>query len=168
MQTAGTGVTGQTTPQGNMAGHGISVNQSHCASYRAQEFGVVIGLMSVMPRTAYQQGINRQWLRQTKFDFYFPEFANLSEQAIEGAEIYASATPADNISVFGYQGRYDEMRYKPNLVCGQLRDTYDYWHLGRQFTSKPLQRFFHSVCTQKRCICGSDRACSHCSIWQPY
>ena len=71
MQTAGTGVTGQTTPQGNMAGHGISVNQSHCASYRAQEFGVVIGLMSVMPRTAYQQGINRQWLRQTKFDFYF-------------------------------------------------------------------------------------------------
>ena len=138
LQTAGTGVTGQTTPQGNMAGHGISVNQSHCASYYAQEFGVVIGLMSVMPRTAYQQGINRQWLRQTKYDFYFPEFANLSEQAIEGAEIYASATPADNISVFGYQGRYDEMRYKPNLVCGQLRDTYDYWHLGRQFTSKPL------------------------------
>ena len=138
LQTAGTGVTGQATPQGNMAGHGISVNQSHCASYYAQEFGVVIGLMSVMPRTAYQQGINRQWLRQTKYDFYFPEFANLSEQAIEGAEIYASATPADNISVFGYQGRYDEMRYKPNLVCGQLRDTYDYWHLGRQFTSKPL------------------------------
>lgn len=138
LQTAGTGVTGQTTPQGNMAGHGISVNQSHCASYYAQEFGVVIGLMSVMPRTAYQQGINRQWLRQTKYDFYFPEFANLSEQAIEGAEIYASAIPADNISVFGYQGRYDEMRYKPNLVCGQLRDTYDYWHLGRQFTSKPL------------------------------
>ena len=138
LQTAGTGVTGQTTPQGNMAGHGISVNQSHCASYYAQEFGVVIGLMSVMPRTAYQQGINRQWLRQTKYDFYFPEFANLSEQAIEGAEIYASATPADNISVFGYQGRYDEMRYKPNLVCGQLRDTYDYWYLGRQFTSKPL------------------------------
>ena len=57
LQTAGTGVTGQTTPQGNMAGHGISVNQSHCASYRAQEFGVVIGLMSVMPCTAYQQGI---------------------------------------------------------------------------------------------------------------
>ena len=138
LQTAGTGVTGQTTPQGNMAGHGISVNQSHCASYYAQEFGVVIGLMSVMPRTAYQQGINRQWLRQTKYDFYFPEFANLSEQAIEGAEIYASATAADNVSVFGYQGRYDEMRYKPNLVCGQLRDTYDYWHLGRQFTSKPL------------------------------
>jgi len=138
LQTAGTGVTGQATPQGNMAGHGISVNQSHCASYYAQEFGVVIGLMSVMPQTAYQQGINRQWLRQTKYDFYFPEFANLSEQAIEGVEIYASATPADNVSVFGYQGRYDEMRYKPNLVCGQLRDTYDYWHLGRQFTAKPL------------------------------
>lgn len=152
LQTAGTGVTGQTTPQGNMAGHGISVNQSHCASYYAQEFGVVVGLMSVMPRTAYQQGINRQWLRQTKFDFYFPEFANLSEQAIEGAEIYASATPADNITVFGYQGRYDEMRYKPNLVCGQMRDTYDYWHLGRQFTSKPLLNDSFIQCVPRKDI----------------
>nr|QJB18843.1 MAG: major capsid protein [Microvirus sp.] len=138
LQTSGTTVTGSNTPQGNMAGHGLSVNSSHAASYYAQEFGVIVGLMSVMPRTAYQQGINRQWLRQTKYDFYFPEFANLSEQAIEGVEVYASATDADNTSVFGYQGRYDELRYKPSQVCAQMRDTYDYWHLGRQFTGKPL------------------------------
>ena len=56
-------------------------------------------------------------------------------------------TDADNVSVFGFQGRYDEMRYKPNMVCGHMRDTYDYWHLGRQFTSKPLlnQSFIECV-----------------------
>ena len=147
LQTSATTATGSNTPQGNMAGHGISVNQSQCAHYFAQEFGLIMGIMSVMPRTAYQQGINRQWLRQTPYDFPFPEFVNLSEQAIEGAEIYASATDADNVSVFGFQGRYDEMRYKPNMVCGHMRDTYDYWHLGRQFTSKPLlnQSFIECV-----------------------
>ena len=86
-----------------MSGHGIAVNQSMCASYRASEFGLIMGIMSVMPRTAYQQGIDRQWLRQTKYDFYFPEFANLSEQAIERVELYASANPTENTTIFGYQ-----------------------------------------------------------------
>ena len=128
-----TSSTDGTSPQGNLAGHGLTVSQSYCGKYHATEYGLVIGLMSVMPRTAYSQGINRQWLRRTKYDFYFPEFANLSEQAIENAEICATASSAHNIGIFGYQGRYDEMRTKDNMVCGQMRDTFDYWHLGRQF-----------------------------------
>ena len=71
------------SPQGNLAGHGISVGQTFCASYFAEEFGLIMGIMSVMPKPAYQQGLDEQWLRQTRYDFYFPEFANLSEQAIE-------------------------------------------------------------------------------------
>ena len=89
-----------------------------------------------MPRTSYQQGINRQWLKQTKYDFYFPEFANLSEQAVTNQEIYAQAT-ADDGKIFGYQGRYDELRVKQSLVCGQMRNTFDYWHLGRKFDNLP-------------------------------
>lgn len=130
LQTSSTDVT---SPQGNLAGHGLTVSQSYCGKYHATEYGLVIGLMSVMPRTAYSQGINRQWLRRTKYDFYFPEFANLSEQAIENAEICATASSAHNTGIFGYQGRYDEMRTKDNMVCSQMRDTFDYWHLGRQF-----------------------------------
>ena len=80
LQTSSTDVT---SPQGNLAGHGISASQSFAGKYKAEEYGVIIGIMSVMPRSAYQQGINRQWLRRTKYDFFFPEFANLSEQAIE-------------------------------------------------------------------------------------
>lgn len=129
-----TSSTDATTPQGNLAGHGIGVSSSYAGKYHAKEFGLIIGIMSVMPRSAYQQGINRQWLRRTKYDFYFPEFANLSEQAIENAEICVKDGDAiHNTGIFGYQGRYDEMRIKQNMVCSEMRTTYDYWHLGRQF-----------------------------------
>lgn len=133
-----TSSTDATTPQGNLAGHGITAGNGFTGEYKAEEFGLVIGLLSIMPKPAYQQGIDRQWLRRSRYDFYSPEFANLSEQAIERAEVYASAVGAENRTIFGYQGRFDEMRVKRNQVCGKLRSTLDYWHLGRQFAAAPL------------------------------
>jgi hypothetical protein len=129
-----TSSTDATTPQGNLAGHGLAVGDSFIGKYHAKEFGVMVGLMSIMPKPAYQQGINRQWLRQTRYDFYFPEFANLSEQAITNAEICAiDGDSTHNEGLFGYQGRYDEMRIKHDQVCGLMRTDFDYWHLGRIF-----------------------------------
>jgi len=130
------------TPQGNLAGHGITADRNMVGSYRAEEFGLIMGIMSVMPKPAYQQGIPRQWLRQTKYDFYFPEFAHLSEQPISQAEIYANDVEIDNTKLFGYQGKYDEMRVKQNMICGTLRSgatvPLDYWHLARNFDSAPI------------------------------
>lgn len=127
-----------TSPQGTMAGHGIGVSNSYVGKYHVQEFGLIMGIMSIMPKAVYSQGIDRQWLRRTKYDFYSPEFANLSEQAIERAELYATAVGADNRTIFGYQGRYDEMRVKRNMYCGDMRESFNYWHLGRIFGSAPL------------------------------
>lgn len=131
-----TGETG-TTPQGYMAGHAIGVDKNFCVNYEVKEYGVIMGILSVMPEAAYQQGIDRQWLRKTTFDFYFPEFANLSEQAVETAEIYVTSSPANNSLIFGYQERYAEMRHKKDMVCADMRDTFAYWHLGRQFSAFP-------------------------------
>lgn len=125
------------TPQGNMSGHGISVASNFVGTYRAKEHGIIMGIISVMPRTAYSQGIDRQWLKTTKYDYYFPEFANLSEQPVYEGEIYASATLSEDQTIFGYQGRYNEYRYKKDLIAGDMRSTYDYWHLGRQFSGRP-------------------------------
>ena len=130
-----TSSTDATTPQGNLAGHGITVSDAYCGKYHAQEFGLIIGIMSIMPRSAYSQGIDKQWLRKTKYDFYFPEFANLSEQAILNAEICATGNPTHNQDIFGYQGRYDEMRTKNSQIVSGMRTTFDYWHLGRQFST---------------------------------
>ena len=134
LQTSETG----TTPQGNLAGHGLGIQAGYVGKYHVKEYGLIMGIMSIMPKPAYSQGINRQWLRRTRYDFYFPEFANLSEQAIIRAEIYANDSSSDNNTIFGYQGRYDEMRVKHNMVCDDMRDTYDYWHLAREFSSAPL------------------------------
>nr|QJB19320.1 MAG: major capsid protein [Microvirus sp.] len=128
-----TSSTDATTPQGNLAGHGIAVSDAYCGKYHAKEFGLIMGIMSIMPRSAYSQGIDKQWLRKTKYDFYFPEFANLSEQAILNAEICATDVDTHNLDIFGYQGRYDEMRTKNSMIVSQMRSTFDYWHLGRQF-----------------------------------
>lgn len=140
-----------TSPQGNMAGHGVSASSTFCGKYRATEHGLIMGIMSIMPRTMYQQGMDRQWLRRSRYDFYFPEFANLSEQAILNCELYATADEATNKAIFGYQGRYDEMRTKRNMVCGQMRSTFDYWHLGRIFSSQPaLNESFIQCVPDKR------------------
>lgn len=148
------------TPQGNLAGHGLSVNEAFCGSYHVQEYGLILGLFSVMPRPSYQQGINRQWLRRTRYDFFFPEFQNLSEQAIENVEIMAlDGDESHNVGIFGYQGRYDEMRYKPNMVVGEMRDTFDYWHLGRIFdalTPPVLNADFVSCVPSKRVFAVQD------------
>lgn len=138
-------------PLGTMGGHGISVNRQQAGTYNVLEHGLIMGLLSIMPEPTYQQGINRQWLRETKYDFFWPEFVNLSEQAIERVEIYASAVESENKTLFGYQGRYDELRYKPSMVAADFRDVFNYWHLGRIFSSPPaLNEDFIQCLPQKR------------------
>lgn len=131
-----TSSTDSTSPQGNLAGHGISYLNGKRSTYKVQEYGLIMGIMSIVPDAHYQDGVDRSWTRETKYDFYFPDFANLSEQAILNKEIYLSENSHDN-EIFGYQGRYDEMRIKRNIVTSDMRDTFDYWHLGRKFSSLP-------------------------------
>lgn len=125
------------TPQGNMSGHGIGASRTYVGSYTSVEYGMVMGLLSIMPEAKYQQGVNRQLLRRTKFDFLFPQFTHLSEQAIEGAEIYATSDAEENRKVFGFNEIYDELRSFPSHITGKMRNIFSYWHLGRIFDSKP-------------------------------
>ena len=95
-----------TEPQGNMAGHGVSVGDINHFSSRFEEHGYVFGIMSVLPKTAYQQGVHKQWLRDDKQDFYWPEYAHLGEQAVQNAELYYDGDDGTyNDGTFGYQQR---------------------------------------------------------------
>lgn len=126
-----------TTPQGTMAGHAISGSYGNTIRYRAEEHGFIIGIMSVMPNTAYQQGIHRMWSRDSWEDYAWPQFAHLSEQPILNKELYV-ANDGKNDDTFGFIPRYSEYRYTPSRVAGDFRDTLSFWHLGRQFTNRPL------------------------------
>lgn len=133
-----TSETTATSPQGNMTGRGLTAGAGRAGKYKATEHGWIMGIMSIMPVPMYQQGIDRQYLRRSRYDYYFPEFANLSEQAIERAEIYATANETENRTEFGFIGRFDEMRVKRNMVTGLMRTDLNHWHLGRNFSSAPL------------------------------
>ena len=129
--------TGQTDglPQGNMAGHGISVSSGRSGSYYCEEHGYIIGVMSVMPKTAYQQGIPRTFLKNDNLDYYWPSFAHIGEQPVTNSEIYAYTSNGNE--TFGYVPRYAEYKYMASRVAGDFRTTLDYWHLGRIFQSPP-------------------------------
>ena len=124
------------SPLGRLAGHGLGASSDYICTYTAKEFGYIIGIASWMPKPSYQQGVNRIFSRKTRFDFYFPEFAHLSEQAVTNGEIFATGTSKDS-EIFGYQGAYNEMRYTPSFNCADMRDTFSYWHLGRIFQNAP-------------------------------
>lgn len=129
-----------TVPVGDMAGHGVSVGKSNRFSYRCQEHGYIIGIMSVVPRTAYSQGIEKHWMKADKYDYAWPELAHLGEQEIISKEAFYSFDDADTVAnngVFGYIPRYAEYKFKNDRIAGDFRDNLAFWHLGRLFTARP-------------------------------
>jgi hypothetical protein len=139
-QTSATNLSGGSTVLGNLAAMGTALAGGHGFTQSFVEHGVIIGLVSVRADLTYQQGLPRMWSRSTRYDFYFPAFATLGEQAILNKEIYATGASADN-NVFGYQERWAEYRYKPSQITGLFRSTttgtLDAWHLAQKFTSLP-------------------------------
>lgn len=105
------------------------------------EHGYVIGLACARADITYQQGLNRMWSRSTRYDFFWPKLQELGEQTILNQEIYKAGSGGTDTSVFGYQERYAEYRYKPSEIHGQFRSTYatpiDQWHMAEKFTAVP-------------------------------
>jgi hypothetical protein len=138
---AQTSATNDTSPQGNLSAYGVTASNFHGFTKSFVEHGYIIGFVCARADLTYQQGINKMWLRSTVYDFYWPTFAHLGEQAIELREIYAQGTEADT-TVFGYQERYAEYRYKPSQITGKFRSAVtggnlDVWHLSQFFKNAP-------------------------------
>lgn len=135
-----TSSTNDTTPQGNLAAYGVVSDSFHGFSKSFVEHGYVFGFVNVRADLTYQQGLNRMWSRQGRFDFYWPVLAHLGEQAVFNKEIYAQGNDDDD-KVFGYQERYAEYRYYPGQITGKFRSTdpqpLDSWHLAQKFSSLP-------------------------------
>jgi len=127
------------TPQGNLAAMGaVSAKAGFTKSF--VEHGFVMGLANIRADLTYQQGLNRMWSRETRFDFFWPALSHLGEQAILNREIFADGSGADD-DVFGYQESWAEYRYKPSQVTGVMRSTssapLDVWHLAQDFATRP-------------------------------
>lgn len=139
IQQSGTGA-GADTPQGTVVGMSQTTDSNNDFIKSFTEHGYIIGVMVARYDHTYQQGIERHWSRKTRFDYYWPVFANIGEQAVLNKEIFAQGSAKDN-EVFGYQEAWSDYRYKPNRVTGEMRSAYqqslDVWHLADDYNSLP-------------------------------
>ncbi len=128
------------TPQGTPVGLSLTTDSNNDFTKSFTEHGFVIGVMVARYDHTYQQGIERMWSRKDRFDYYWPVFANIGEQAVKNKEIYAQGTAQDD-EVFGYQEAWADYRYKPNRVTGEMRSSYaqslDVWHLADDYSALP-------------------------------
>lgn len=136
-----------TTPQGTMAAFGtvFAENQGFTKSFT--EHCIILGLVNIRADLTYQQGLEKQWTRSTRYDFFWPEFQNIGEQAVLQQEIYLTKPAVGtNDDVFGYQERYGEYRFKPSRISGLFRSdhtsTLDPWHLSEKLATPALDSSF--------------------------
>lgn len=138
-----TSSTDSTSPQGNMSGHGFSLGRSRGIHKTFTEHGYLLGILSVMPKSSYFQGLNRMYSRKSRFDYAWPVFSHLGEQAILNKELFAqSDTVKDgdkvvNEQTFGFTPRFQEYRSKMSTVHGDFRNSLEFWTLVRDFSSLP-------------------------------
>ena len=140
-QVAQTSSTGKASPQGNLSAFATAEIHNHGFKKSFVEHGYVHGFMLIRPDLTYQQGVDRMWTRKTKYDFFWPAFAHLGEQAVLNKEIFITGDKKKDKAVFGYQERWAEYRFKHSKIGGYLRSgislSLDAWHLSQHFTKTP-------------------------------
>lgn len=129
-----------TSPLGQTGAYSKTVDSYDGFVKSFTEHGYIIGVCCARTDHTYQNGINKMWSRRSRFDFYYPELANIAEMPILNKEIYYQDNEADN-EVFGYQEAWAEYRYRPSYVTGAFRSNYDgsldAWHYADDYESQP-------------------------------
>ena len=147
------------SPLGTPAGNAVSAGGKYIFDRSFEEYGWIIGLMSIMPKPDYIQGIPKMFLRRDIYDYYWPQFAKIGEQPIENQELYFSPTSNNNDATFGYTPRYAEYRFRNNRVCGDFKDTLKFWTLARDFDApQALNHSFVECNPSDRIFAVSDAA----------
>lgn len=142
LSTAQTVNNGVTTPVGEAVGKGLSSANGYVGEFMAPDYGLVIGLMHIVPDVHYSDGYPREWTRDTYADYYFPEFNDLGPQGILNKELFVSDDVDVNDDLFGYQERFAEMKHRMNRVSGLIADK-----TNNSFSSYTWNRFFNDTPT---------------------
>lgn len=122
---------------GDYAGHGVSVVGGNNIHFNCPEHGWIIGFLSVIPEASYSQGIERKFTTLACEDHFPAEFAHIGEQAVLNKELYYDNALSDNNDPFCYIPRSSQLKTNQSKIHGEFRTTLSYWHLGREFASRP-------------------------------
>lgn len=136
---------GTTTAVGDLYGHGIAGLKARRFRKMFEEHGWVLTLLSVRPRTVYQEALPKKFKRTTMEDYWQRELEVLPWQEVDQTEVYALGTPG---TIFGYAPRYNEYRHAMSHVSGTFRQgTEEDWHLAREFGGAPTLNESFITCT---------------------
>lgn len=151
-------------PQGTMSGHGVAISDGYGGSYYCQEHGIIMTLMSIIPKTSYQQGIPKKFIKiNDRYETYFKQFEGVGEQAVERREVYAWQGETGK-QPFGYIPRYSEYKFANSRVSGDFRSSLDFWHDGRIFSSAPSLNQQFIECTPDTRIFAVEDGTDY--VWQ--
>lgn len=123
--------------QGNITGHTLAVSQNKPIKYRAVEHGFLFVMVNIQPIAQYQDGIPRDAMYETRYDYMWPILSETGEQELFDAEVYGTATAVNNKTIFGFEPRYNHLRFGEKTVHGDFRTNLSGYHAGRIFTEKP-------------------------------
>lgn len=133
----------ESSPQGNMSGRGIAYGRGRYVHIFAEEHCILHAYLSIMPRASYQQGLPKRFTKFDKFDYFWPQFDALGEQAIKDRELFYDFNhdwddEDTNDHSFGYQQRFCEYKSFFNEIHGDFKISgLNAWHMGRIFSSAP-------------------------------
>ena len=115
-----------------LAGRGVAVGDCNTDFY-CEENGWIIGMLAVVPRTQYFQGLNRHLRKTVNLDYPVPLFAHLGEQEVYKEELYACGQDSDR-NILGYLPRFSEFKYHSDEIHSELKNSLNYWTMARKIT----------------------------------
>ena len=137
---------GTNTNVGDMFGHGIAGLAARKYRKMFEEHGWMITLMSVRPKSVYQDALPRKFTRIDPMDYWQKELQTLPWQEVKQTEIDYKG---DEDTTFGYVPKYDEYRHEHNYVSNGFRTggPEEDWHMGRSFGTPPTLNSSFVECT---------------------
>lgn len=127
---------------GNLGGFSYGSINGDFFSKSFTEHGVLLIVGGLLTRHTYGQGFDRSLMRKSRFDYYWPEFANIGEQPVYKSQLFGRDVPMGDHDVFGFQEAWAEYREFPNKVRGHFRPdsngTLSSWNYVDNFSSPPV------------------------------
>ena len=141
-------VTAGDTPLGQFAGTMTSFgNSKHKVKHYCDDYGLILGLVMLVPDAAYSQIMPKHFLYKSRLDFYFPQFAQLGLQPVTYEEVCPIQSHKEYVDgdtnkkltdTFGYQRPNHEYVWMPDTLHGLFRNSLAGSVVNRRFGHRPV------------------------------
>ena len=111
---------------GDLGGMSNTYDEGNIFTYRFKQHGYLFGIVTIRPYNTYENGIPKQLVKNSIYDYYKPEMAYLGPDEIKNYEIYSDASDNKDDEMFGVRNYGDDLRYIPNRVTGGMRTNATY------------------------------------------